>query len=147
MKVSETLSFNEYFSDKRFQLKKPIINGSRKQARGDNIYNTASKGWTQLDSFHSNDDGSANSDHINRDTNTNRVLISEEFIYFGKDGPFIPEELESCGKPLCHKGISESKFSGENPTDRAMIMGFIEWYDSFEEKGFISHPFDWSDTQ
>src|SRR5262249_167212 len=38
MNVSEKLTFEEYWSDPRFQDKKPVRNGSKKMLVGDNIY-------------------------------------------------------------------------------------------------------------
>lgn len=145
MRVTETLSFDDYFHDIRFKFKKPNLRGSRKQARGDNIYSKKDNDWTQLNSFHSNKDGSSNSQHTEKDTKTNRVLISENYTYFGTNGPFLPENLISRGKPLIHKGISESKFLDSNLEDRIMIEEFIDWYNSLHLKGFIGHPFDWQD--
>lgn len=147
MRVSEKITFNEYYNDLRFQAKKANLTGSRKQARGDNIYHMISNDWHQLDSFHSNEDGSPNIEHIEIDTEVDSVLIGKEFIYFGKDGPFIPNHLASDNKRLCHVGIGSSKFITDKASDNEMISDFLQWYDAFEEKGYISHPFDWSDNQ
>ena len=38
MRVTETMTFNEYWDDERFRRKKPNMMGSTKQAFGDNIY-------------------------------------------------------------------------------------------------------------
>nr|VFK20813.1 MAG: hypothetical protein BECKLPF1236B_GA0070989_12264 [Candidatus Kentron sp. LPFa] len=38
MRVSEAMTFNEYWSDARFLRKIPNLRGSKKQAFGDNIY-------------------------------------------------------------------------------------------------------------
>ncbi len=48
MCVTETMKFNEYWEDIRFQQKKPRLSGSIKQAFGDNIYHKNSRGrWDQ----------------------------------------------------------------------------------------------------
>jgi hypothetical protein len=39
MRVTEIITFNQYWNDPRFQRKKPKLNGSKKQAFGDNILN------------------------------------------------------------------------------------------------------------
>lgn len=95
MKVSEKLSFEEYWSDERFVWKKPVRNGSNAQMIGDNIYHKDSHGnWIQEDSHHSNPDGSANLINLNRDTGRcNQVLISDYFLYFG--GKAIEIDLPS----------------------------------------------------
>jgi hypothetical protein len=147
MKVSEILTFDEYFNDQRFQKKKPLMTGSRKQARGDNIYHRTNGYWQQVDSFHSNKDGTPNASHISRDTNINRVLISDQFVFFGCEGPLVPAKFKSDGKSLRHAGRGVSKFTTSKATDNAMINRFIEWFDSLGEHGFVGHPFDWHDTQ
>ncbi len=146
MQISESLTFEEYFADERFKSKKPVLTGSRKQARGDNIYYKEKGAWKQLDSFHSNKNGTENHDHINRDTGTNRVLISNQYKYFGMDGPSIPTSLSSGEKTLCHKGRGESKFSKKTTTDRKIIEQFLHWLDEQGEDGYNNHPFDWNDN-
>lgn len=103
-KVSEVLSFDAYWSDPRFQCKKPVMNGSQKKLFGDNIYHHDASGtWLQDNSHHANNDGSINLDNLNRDTGTtDRVLICREFVYLGKSMFNVPEEFEGC----IHKGIN-----------------------------------------
>lgn len=145
MKVTEIISFDQYFRDQRFQSKKPVLSGSRKQARGDNIYCADNGDWHQLDSFHSKPDGNPNPNHIDRDTAIDRVLISNEYTYFGKNGPHLPTHLKSRERSICHKGRSERKFDSENDSDRALITRFQKWYVELEQQGYVGHPFDWSD--
>lgn len=97
MKVTELLSFQEYWEDKRFSLKRPVRNGSRVQMLGDNIYHKNDQDeWIQEDSHHSNPDGTANPINLDRDTGrSDRVLISNCFLYFGGDA--IPIDLDSIG--------------------------------------------------
>ncbi|WP_339744875.1 hypothetical protein [uncultured Rubinisphaera sp.] len=49
MRVTEILTFDEYWSDVRFKCKSPNLRGSLKQAYGDNIYHrdSKSKDWIQ----------------------------------------------------------------------------------------------------
>ena len=95
MKVTQALSFNEYWEDHVFLDKRPVRNGSRVMMVGDNIYhrNGCDEGWIQLDSHHSLPDGSPNELNIDKDTKVNRVLISREFFYFGSIAPEVPGEL------------------------------------------------------
>ncbi len=97
MRVSEKISFQEYWDDDRFSIKRPSRNGSRVQMLGDNIYHKDDEGnWVQEDSHHSNPDGSPNLVNLRRDTGkTNKVLISDYFLYFGNQA--IPIDLESIG--------------------------------------------------
>lgn len=86
MKVSEKISFQNYWDDPRFLLKKPCRNGSNVRMLGDNIYHKNTSGeWIQEDSHHSNLDGSTNQNNLDRDTgNSDQVLISNYFFYFGE---------------------------------------------------------------
>lgn len=97
MKVSEKLTFNEYWKSDEFQYKKPIINGSLKQMYGDNIYfyDENTKKWHQENSHHSLDNGEINTLNLNRDTKGKFVLISNEFFYFGREMIEIPESIKN----------------------------------------------------
>lgn len=91
MRVTEKLTFETYWSDIRFRLKKPTRNGSSVMMLGDNIYhrNTTTGDWIQEDSHHSNRDGSMNNTNLKRDTKSESVLISNLFFYFGSAAPSI----------------------------------------------------------
>ena len=93
MKVTETMSFDAYWSDADFLDKRPVRNGSRKMMLGDNIYHHGDDGtWLQGDSHHSLPDGSPNQHNVHRDTSTDRVLISRHFYYFGSSAPTVPPD-------------------------------------------------------
>ena len=147
MRVSEILTFDQYFDDTRFQQKNPLLTGSRKQARGDNIYHQIDDDWIQSNSYHSKSNGTPNPDHVTRDTGINKILISEHYCYFGIDGPMLPELLGKDKKHICHHGRNHSKFSGSNDLDKLLINNFSIWFDELGELGFVNHPFDWRDTQ
>lgn len=91
MKVSEKMSFQEYWDDGRFALKKSIRNGSDVQLLGDNIYHKdENDNWIQENSHHSKSDGTINLDNLKRDTGkTDQVLISHFFLYFGKQAQTV----------------------------------------------------------
>lgn len=139
MKVTEVLSFQEYSSDSRFEKKKPSLHGSYKTAAGDNIYSlTEAPGyWHQLDSYHSNTDGTSNDKHIQRDTNVNRVLISRtpNFIYFGAEGPPVRESFS--GVDVVYSGRGQKKI-----TDPVVVIEFSNWIDSLGVKGYQGKPYD-----
>jgi hypothetical protein len=100
MRVTEALTFDEYWLDPRFEVKKPLRNGSRVMMLGDNIYHRQKAGteWRQEDSHHSRPDGSPDASNISTDTQANRVLVSEDFCYFGASAPSIPGNvLEAVG--------------------------------------------------
>lgn len=97
MKVTEKVSFQDYWDDTRFTLKKPVRNGSNVQMIGDNIYHQSIDGkWLQEDSHHSNSDGTSNDVNLNRDTGRcDQVLVSNFFFYFGNKA--IAVDLDSIG--------------------------------------------------
>jgi hypothetical protein len=130
MKVSEALTFDEYFADPRFQEKKPNLSGSLKQAFGDNVYSRDVAGeWEQLDSHHSLQDGTPNPVNITNDTNPNRLLLSDHFAYFGADAPEIPPDVRMEGtEDICALRHYKVNFSPEH-VDR-----FVDW---FEELGVL----------
>jgi hypothetical protein len=141
MRVTEILRFRDYDTDQRFDQKKPYRYGSRKQSCGDNIYyrNAANDGWDQRDSFHTKPDGTPNPEHIARDTGVDRVLVSEDFVYFGGYGPKFPNELRNFeGYNICKSGIGRSCF--EHPK---LIEEFVQWIRSLGVSGYQSAPFEW----
>lgn len=95
MKVSEVMTFNEYWEDPRFFSKRPVMNGSLKMMYGDNIYLHDGNSWHQADSHHSLEGGVINEKNLIRDTGSDRVLVSDCYYYFGEDAVEVPEELVS----------------------------------------------------
>lgn len=90
MKVSRSITFNEYWTEPSYRDKRPIRNGSLKMIVGDNIYQKLNGAWQQLDSHHSYSDGSANIHNVKNDTQTDAVLVSDHFFYFGSAALEIP---------------------------------------------------------
>jgi len=75
MRVTEKITFDEYWANPAYLDKKPIRNGSKKMMVGDNIYHRDATGhWHQADSHHSNADGSVNPHNLSKDTKTDKVL-------------------------------------------------------------------------
>ena len=90
MRVTEILSTPTYWSDSRFQHKKPSIDQGwvRVAASGDNIYEFHQNRWRQLHSYHSHKDGTQNEELMEKDVSVPKVLVSDKFVYFGGEGPF-----------------------------------------------------------
>lgn len=93
MQVAETLTFDEYWSDRRFEMKKPQHSEDYLRTCGDNVYrrDELARGWIQLPCFHCEDDD------IARDTGTNRVLVASKYIYFGSNAREVPIEFLAWG--------------------------------------------------
>ena len=142
MRVTETMTFNEYWGNPRFRLKRPNLRGSLKQCYGDSIYFRGGiGGWHQQDSHHSYEEGEQNYHNIKRDTKTDRILISTDYVYWGGKGPEIPEKFCSYkkGEDIRKKGSGyKNKFSPE------LIEEFIRWLRSLDTSGYIAEPLDWS---
>lgn len=139
MRVEEKITFNNYWKDKRFESKKPILNGSLVQMYGDNIYHQDehSGEWIQENSAHSLIDGTKNDVHLKRDIGGNYVIISKEFYYFGNKSPLIPNEyIDIC----CDGRDMKRKF-----TSLDLGQNFIFWLKSNYTIGIHGDPTNWSE--
>ena len=93
MKVTEVLTFDEYYKDTRFSSKKPNKTNNK---HGDNAYHKGPKGkWIQDPCYHTNKDKTITCKYIKADTKVNRVLISDHFFYFGIKSLTGPNKLFS----------------------------------------------------
>ncbi len=145
MRVTGAMTFNQYWNDTRFQAKKPNLRGSKKQAFGDNIYSkdAHTTAWCQVNSHHSLDDGSPNESNVVADTSADRVLMSDDFVYWGGSGPPLPQKFLSYGPQgvnLCAGRGHKNKFS---PT---FVEEFSTWIRSLDVKGYVGEPLDWCRT-
>lgn len=141
MKVSETTDFRSYWADPRFVRKRPARRGSKKQSCGDNIYYRSDDDshWLQLDSFHTTPDGSIKPDHVARDTGTDRILISDDYYYFGGEGPEIPAHFRDPTRyDLCRKVRNRKRLR-----DTDWIAEFVAWLRTFGGPGYYGRPLDW----
>ena len=142
MKVEETMSFDTYWADSRFLVKRPHLPGSLKLRNGDNIYHrpSACDSWIQEDGCHSNDDGSPNCDHIKRDTHISRVLISQEFVYYGKSAVDIPVRFRNWVDKDMFVGVRGYR----RYFPRELQDQFIEWIqDLLSGDRLVGDPLDW----
>ena len=139
MRVAEMMSFDQYWDDLRFRQKKPDLRSCRKSAYGDNIYHRGNGSWIQLDSHHSLANGAPNLKNIRNDTQTNRVLISTQFAYWGGSGPLIPQNLRNYdGCDLCAGRGYKRKFPQE------MEEQVFEWFLSLKAQGCLGRPINWT---
>lgn len=126
MKVESICTFEQYWGDLSFQLKKPNLHASLMQAVGDNIYHRSRDGaWVQADSHHSHPGGVVNQANLDDDTKADRVLISKTFGYWGGDAIEIPERFKRNpqGIDICrHEQGYKSNFPPE------FVRDFEEWF-------------------
>lgn len=114
MKVEEILTFNQYWNDERFQIKKPNVFGSLKTQYGDNIYHQELDGeWIQESGHHSTEILLPNPKNVKNDTKYDNVLVSfKEWWYFGDKAIDLPTSLHKFIHKRNHKNfIDESDYS------------------------------------
>ncbi len=137
MHVCEAMTFDEYWNDSRFRAKRPNTSSDKEDSCGDNIYYRDPK-WPrrfcQVPSYHSCPDGRQDYEKLERDTKEDKVLISDDFVYWGGDGPVIPE---FSGINVCHTTQHHKRFD-----DNAIVMDFIAWVRSFDASGCLGKPLD-----
>ena len=139
MRVSETLTFNKYWEIKRFRKKRPNLQGSLKQAFGDNIYfRDKNDNWHQLDSHHSYANGTPNMHNICNDTQTDRVLVATHYAYWGGHGPSIDQAFRNYeGYDVCAGRNHKSKFPDN------LVRDISKWLRSLNQQGYLGDPLDW----
>lgn len=132
MKVGEIHTFDEYWQDKRFLRKRPVFNRAMYCAYGDNIYHHEDGEWIQETSHHSNLDGTINYNNLEHDTQTDRVLVSTEFLYFGNNAIEIPNEFE---------GLIAIGRNHRIERDENLIRSFIMWLKENYSYGIHGTPY------
>jgi hypothetical protein len=78
------------------------------------------------------------SPHLNTDkqVDTDRVLVSDDFIYWGGDGPPLPRKLSTLIK---QKGPGH--LCNFPP---GVVREFVQWFESQPDRGLVGRPFaDW----
>ena len=143
MRVDETLSFGEYWTDPRFAEKRPDLEGRPEQRCGDNIYHRTPDGeWAQEVSLHSCSDCSPNHYHMNRDTSVPSVLASESFAYYGTDAFEIPRGFRDWEGRDYFGSIRGHRRNF--PDD--LCIAFTSWLDSLADIGNTGQPFHCAPT-
>ena len=144
MKITEKLTFAEYWNDERFHLKKPdFIANEHIFKLGDNIYTPTNGDIEQRFSMHSKDFIKNNDEWEKQkkdDLQGKYVLISdkENFFYFGNKPEKIPNvhliDILYCD--IGHKCIADPEVPKE----------FLEFLDNLKKKkkyGLVNHPTIW----
>lgn len=138
MKVTERLTFQEYWEDERFSYKKPVLNGSLKQIHGDNIYHNENNEWQQSNSHHSLYDGNINERNLKQDLSGENVLISDYFVYLGDNYFKIPEKYFE----LCPNKTTRDYFTVQNAD---LAIEFIELILNNYDLGLNGKPINWKE--
>ena len=126
MRVTRGLTFDLYFDDPAYDSKKPSPNNPR----GDNIYRATGSGLLEQVPNSAHD-----ARHFRGDISVNRVLISDEFWYFGKAAPPLPERF----LPLVHSTQGHKKLRPINP-GYEIGAELVNWLGSEYEPGLLDEP-------
>ncbi|MBI1363018.1 MAG: hypothetical protein GC134_03455 [Proteobacteria bacterium] len=114
MTVDEKIPFADFFTDPRFQAKKP----SRSNPKGDNFFDLRA-GTLQVVNTRAAHAGKA--DKIARDLRTPLAVIGHTFWYFGANAPEVPGKLQQSrivqGNRRGHRIITDAK----------TIKAFCDW--------------------
>ncbi len=138
MKITESMTFDEYWNEVRFERKKPIFTKGIQECYGDNIYHhNKGSDWLQENSHHSKDGGKINKRNLIRDTRENRVLISARYWYFGENAIILPEEHDY----LIPYWRNYKKFDEET---EKRLEGFLE---NNYQSGILGKPQRWINNE
>ena len=148
MKVEEILTFDQYYNDSRFQCKKPVKTGSLVQMYGDNVYHSdlsahPVRKYIQDECAHSHKDWSFYQDHYDRDTKSDKVLLSKTFYYFGDNCIDIPEKFSYIN--LKQNDMRGNKYYRDLEDEDDKINAFAEWLDNTYGVGIHGDPCNWKE--
>ncbi len=141
MKIDEVLTFDEYWADPRFLLKRPVLNGSLKQVYGDNIYHRDNGKWRQENSHHSFAGGRRNLRNIARDTSVDRLVVGRRFVHFGRAAPLFPPRFrpfKSTGEDICCPG------QGHRVLSSRICASFEKWMEKQGRWGLQGMPLEFA---
>jgi hypothetical protein len=136
MKVEETLTFGEYWNDRRFARKKPSrgAGASLVERNGDNCYKPVGDGYSALASAHRKGLSHEWDEHQKaKDLRGERVLVSRRFSYFGRRPRPLAAELSSLVLP--------ARFTRVNFTKRE-ILGLKKFLERLPQ-GIHARPRNW----
>lgn len=135
MQVTEIMDLNSYWNDKRFQYKKPQMNGTLSSMFGDNCYYLNDGGdWAQVDCAHRNLNGKYNQDLFRKDIEGRNVIISNRYYYFGDCAPEIPDEIIA----VCHSTQGQKIVRPEE-----LSINFLNWLHANFQEGVNGLPINW----
>lgn len=139
MQVDEKITFDQYWEDDRFAVKKPIINGTLVQMYGDNCYHTEDGKVVQEHCAHRKSARVVNAEHRRRDSKGKYVLLAHRFYYFGDQCPEIPEKFSYILNNS--RGTKFWDLAG----DDTKINAFIQWLDDTFGQGIHGDPCNWKE--
>lgn len=139
MQVEKKITFDEYWSDLRFEMKKPFVKGSLVQKYGDNCYHTVDGKVVQEHCAHSLAGGRVNKEHLRRDSEGKYVLLSTHFYYFGDHCPEIPAQFS-----YILNNSRGTKFWDLHDKNE-QINAFVNWLEETFGQGIHGDPCNWKE--
>ena len=136
MRVSDIISFDDYWRAPAYRKKRAEIGGSLAACYGDNIYHREpmTGAWSQAYSFHSDGEGLGRG-NLETDTGlTDRVLIGADYAYWGSAAPAFPAEMRHLIPEFRAERCRYSE------AEKAQI---VAWIESQIERGYRGAPADW----
>ncbi len=135
MIVSDKMTFDEYWHNKKYMCKRPYMYGSKKRMYGDNIYHISEKTgiYIQEDSHHSLENGDINILNYSRDLSGEYVLIANEFWYWGGKAIELPNQF------LCLADVRRSHIVKRESDNHELILSLLSWLRSMEP-GYLGAP-------
>ena len=123
MRVSETMSFDEYFRDGRFKCKRPTLDPD-----GDNIYRRQKGRLLQVRNARRH----TGKEERERDTSVDRVLVATDFWYFGDKAVPIPERFRA----LIKSGRGHRRIELQ---ESRLAKDFVRWLKR-KKRGKLGNP-------
>jgi len=128
IQVAEVLPLECYFSDSRFEAKKPIVGGTPRQCCGDNMYFKDDRGeWKWIPSAYHRKQAEKE-----RDIKGRNVLIARHFYYFGGHAVEVPSEYSDL---IVVRGYKYK----HNPD---AVRSFLGWLETSFKPGIHGSPYD-----
>ena len=96
MRVEETPDFDGYWNDPRFRAKRPQADGPKMRVVGDRTYRHEEgvEGWRFDTSMHFVPGApQPTGGHVVTDTSVDRLLLGQDYTYWGGGGPVVPGHL------------------------------------------------------
>lgn len=130
MRITETMSFERYWRDPRFRAKRPCHTEDLAWACGDNIYYRDPLTGQLEQVSHAYHECT----NMETDTMVDRVLISEDFLYWGCDGPPLPPQFAEL---LCRVQGHKCRFP------QHLVNSFVKGIHNLGDKGCQGEPTEW----
>ena len=141
MRVSEAICFDEYWGDARFAAKRPQIPGPKMRMVGDRTYrhDPVSGEWLFDHSMHYLPPAAqGGGGHVARDTKVDRLLLGQEFTYWGDIGPKVPDHLLT---------LFPNPRGQKCPNSGPLLTELHELVGISNPQGVVGDPADWENAR